>query len=293
MERLIFPLSEKEAKKAGINYSSADNRDAVFPSLLRSLREEKKISQAALAKEIGITKSTIGLYETGDNVPDVKTLSRLADFYDVSADYLLGRIGCPSPKIEERAIYEKTGLPIEAIKFFAEAWGAKDFEPYEITPFGTTGRGKFNFDHKYRGFAEVTKLLFVEQRGNTVRLFTLLRKYKESIIAFNEAKNRATENIGNRYDVLSEKFKDHDQEGVMDREEWVKSHLEDLDRSLKFGIDSTPHRSWADFLKQAINTARVNRYDAIEAINSLLDELAQSTLDQLQKEDTNNAKTQK
>ena len=90
MKTLIFPVTKKEAEKAGTSYSSEANKNALFPSQLRDLRKEKGVSQETVARDLGVSKSTIGLYETGDTLPDAKTLYALAKYYAVSADYLLG-----------------------------------------------------------------------------------------------------------------------------------------------------------------------------------------------------------
>lgn len=90
MERLIFPVTKKEAEKSGKTYSSEENKNALFPSQLRELRKEKGISQETLARDLGVSKSTIGLYETGDTLPDAKTLRDLAVYFNVSSDYLVG-----------------------------------------------------------------------------------------------------------------------------------------------------------------------------------------------------------
>lgn len=110
MERLIFPITRKEAEKQGQVYSSKVNKDALFPSQLRELREKKGVSQAVLAHDLGISKSTIGLYETGDTLPDARTLHDLAVYFDVSADYLLGLSKIPSTDTNIKAICEYTGL---------------------------------------------------------------------------------------------------------------------------------------------------------------------------------------
>jgi len=62
-----------------------------FPEILKKLRLQKRISQDELGQAVGLTKSTISLYETGKRQPDNSTLLKLADFFDVSIDYLLGR----------------------------------------------------------------------------------------------------------------------------------------------------------------------------------------------------------
>ena len=90
MEQLIFPVTKKEAEKCGRAYSSEENKNALFPSQLRDLRKKKGISQETLARDLGVSKSTIGLYETGDTLPDAKTLRDLAAYFDVSSDYLVG-----------------------------------------------------------------------------------------------------------------------------------------------------------------------------------------------------------
>lgn len=58
---------------------------------LKALREKKGISQKFVASKIGVNNSTLSGYESGYREPDGETLSRLADFYEVTTDYLLGR----------------------------------------------------------------------------------------------------------------------------------------------------------------------------------------------------------
>ena len=58
---------------------------------IRELRKEKKISQAELGEALGLTNNTISKYECATNNPDPNTLCNIADFFEVSVDYLLGR----------------------------------------------------------------------------------------------------------------------------------------------------------------------------------------------------------
>ena len=44
-----------------------------------------------MAEKLGISRSTIGMYETGAREPDFETLEAIADFFNVDTDYLLGR----------------------------------------------------------------------------------------------------------------------------------------------------------------------------------------------------------
>ncbi|GAA3411233.1 hypothetical protein GCM10020370_58600 [Paenibacillus hodogayensis] len=58
---------------------------------LRELRKEHKMIQEQLATILNLAKSTISQYENNVNEPDLKTLVKLADLFEVSTDYLLGR----------------------------------------------------------------------------------------------------------------------------------------------------------------------------------------------------------
>lgn len=58
---------------------------------IKELRLEKGISQAALAKAIGVSQKAVDFWEKGENEPKASYILKLAEFFDVSTDYLLGR----------------------------------------------------------------------------------------------------------------------------------------------------------------------------------------------------------
>lgn len=62
-----------------------------FGKKLRSLREEKRLSQVELSKKLNITSQALSQYELGKRIPDAEMIIRIADFFDVSVDYLLDR----------------------------------------------------------------------------------------------------------------------------------------------------------------------------------------------------------
>ncbi len=64
---------------------------AVLKIRLKELREKKGISQYKLASDLGVSQSTVGMWESGKNRPEAATLAALADYFEVSVDYLLGR----------------------------------------------------------------------------------------------------------------------------------------------------------------------------------------------------------
>lgn len=58
---------------------------------LVQLRKEKKMTQQAVADLLHISRGTYAQYEIERRVPEYATLERMADFYEVSLDYLVGR----------------------------------------------------------------------------------------------------------------------------------------------------------------------------------------------------------
>lgn len=62
-----------------------------FKDRLKELRKAKGLSQVTLADRLGLSKSTIGAYETGDITPSVDALNTIADFFNVDINYLLGK----------------------------------------------------------------------------------------------------------------------------------------------------------------------------------------------------------
>lgn len=62
-----------------------------FKSVLKVLRKSNNLTQDMLAKKLGLSRSAIGMYEKGSREPDYEILEKIADFFNVDIDYLLGR----------------------------------------------------------------------------------------------------------------------------------------------------------------------------------------------------------
>ena len=63
---------------------------------LRALRKSKGYTQLAVQMKTGIEQALLSKYETGNRVPPTETLLLLAEFYDVSIDYILCRTDNPN-----------------------------------------------------------------------------------------------------------------------------------------------------------------------------------------------------
>lgn len=66
-----------------------------FSERVKMLREEHGLSQDAVGKIIGVKRYSVYAYEKGKCYPDVPHLIALADYFDVTTDYLLGRTDKP------------------------------------------------------------------------------------------------------------------------------------------------------------------------------------------------------
>lgn len=70
---------------------------------LRELRKEKGLTMKKLGEMVGVGESTISQYENGKRQPDFTTLDKLAEIFNVSVDYLLGRTDVPQQASQEKS----------------------------------------------------------------------------------------------------------------------------------------------------------------------------------------------
>ena len=69
---------------------------SIFSERLTVLRKNKKMTQLDMADYLGLSRSTYTCYEVGNSMPTAATLCAIADLFDVSLDYLLGRFEDPT-----------------------------------------------------------------------------------------------------------------------------------------------------------------------------------------------------
>lgn len=87
-----------------------------FGERLKSLRNEKGISQKVLADELGISKGAVSFYETCQNTPDIEILDAVSKYFNVSYDYLLGRTENKTAAPKLKAVCDYTRLSEKAIE---------------------------------------------------------------------------------------------------------------------------------------------------------------------------------
>lgn len=87
---------------------------------LKQLREKRGLKQTQLADIMNVSNRTISVYEKGTVVPPTENLERLATFFDVTTDYLLGRTNNPKVSLNERGEEESTKINVE--EMLDKAW---------------------------------------------------------------------------------------------------------------------------------------------------------------------------
>lgn len=101
----------------------------MFCDVLKRLRNREKLTQQQLADKLGLSRSTIGMYEKGVREPDFETSELIADFFNVRLDFLLDR---KNPFIQPTPYENKTkftipvlgkvtaGIPIDAVEYIVD-----------------------------------------------------------------------------------------------------------------------------------------------------------------------------
>lgn len=115
---------------------SQDKYNSIFAERLRSLIASHKTTITALSKSLGISRQAVSQYADGTGQPNVEKLRKIANFFHVSADYLIGLSDIPTQNVslieELTDINDVTGLSMMAI---LELQINKDIEDNEIADF--------------------------------------------------------------------------------------------------------------------------------------------------------------
>lgn len=104
-----------------IKETTLDSFNKPFAKALRDLLDgigsplDRKVSQKELADKVGVSRQVISQYCNGVTSPNVETLKSIAEFFNVSSDFLIGLTSIPTTNTEDRAIHDKTGLSDAAI----------------------------------------------------------------------------------------------------------------------------------------------------------------------------------
>lgn len=98
--------------------SVLETEQEALPQRLREVMLVKRVSHDALAKYLGVSRQAVGQYTQGRSAPDWKTIVKMAQFFGVTTDYLLGLESEQSHDLHFICYY--TGLSEEAVKNISE-----------------------------------------------------------------------------------------------------------------------------------------------------------------------------
>ena len=111
-------------KKEDINYGY----DSKFPTILRALLENT--TQDELAKYCDVARQSVAQWKDGKTKPDIYYLEKIARFFKVSTDYLLGLTDKRTANMEIRHIADELNLPENSVEKLREFKTSKDAEHY-------------------------------------------------------------------------------------------------------------------------------------------------------------------
>ena len=76
----------------------------MFPDRLKEQRKKRRITQKELSIKLNVAQGTVAMWETGKREPDFATTQKLADFFGVSTDYLIGKENEETPQLDAEAL---------------------------------------------------------------------------------------------------------------------------------------------------------------------------------------------
>lgn len=103
----------------------------MFDTRLKELRLLKGDTQASLAEKMGVSSRTIASYEQGINEPSIATLTSLADYFNVTTDYLIGRTEGKTSDLQ--TLYEEIGLSENSISFLKSLVEVRNAYPPDVS----------------------------------------------------------------------------------------------------------------------------------------------------------------
>ena len=84
--------------------------ESPFAQRLSALIAEKGLKQREVAEALEVQRQTVSLYTKGQALPDISTLTKITQFFNVSADYLLGITDAPTVDVKKRTVCDYVGL---------------------------------------------------------------------------------------------------------------------------------------------------------------------------------------
>ena len=200
---------------------SIDNYNKPFPTTLRSLIERKKTTITAVADFIGVSRQAVSQYQDGSTQPNAETVVKIAEYFNVSTDYLLTG---NNKDVDEsfNIACDVTGLSAEAIKNIIE-WKNGDLfasidRSYEKLDFLRSGN--------VESFVETIDSLIISP--DFPMLLNNIILYKKAVLEFQKTENELIDvrkRFENDIDWINETIDEYDEKGLFDKKELIDLYL--------------------------------------------------------------------
>lgn len=245
------------------------SKDGTFQKRFRDLYNEKRTTQKELAIALAVSRPTIAGWLDGKNIPDIVSLAQLAQFFNVSADYLLGLSDLMSPDVNCRAAAEYTGLSEAAVEWLHIGL---DDSTLKYTGVGLSDeKKKKNWDAassliKDRSFSEmIFHLKMVSEEAYREQILAILCEQYTNFERFEEPPRIRYSPEENR-DIVETNFTNI----LTAREPWeadeIRRRVAELD-DLKLSLEAYKER----FLTKDRN--ELHQFQAAKAFNRYMDQM--------------------
>lgn len=106
----------------------------MFPKRLMTLRLEKKLSKTYMGEFLGMSRQAYSKYEDSKSQPDIATITKLASFFDVTTDYLLGETDKKDGTSDQNKIIKTNDTydSLEEINKIIKEFGIEDMGFFDI-----------------------------------------------------------------------------------------------------------------------------------------------------------------
>lgn len=123
---------------------------ATFAEIITELRGEKKRQE--VADDVGISRASLEYYEKGKRKPDIEILAKFADYFGVSADYLLGRTDVKTVDKDLQFVCEYTNLSEVSVNLLHSSWAPSVSDIIDFLLGATSYHDFWGFCHELRKY---------------------------------------------------------------------------------------------------------------------------------------------
>ena len=238
------------------------NNNKVFLRRFRTLINEDARSQDELAKEFGASRQTVSKWISGESIPNIDALVKMAKLYNVSTDYLLGVSDTMSADVSVKAAMEYTGLSEAAVERLH--MGIGDLE-----------RGAYGLDAREN--LEVASAL-IQNGAFTSMIYHLngisVAEYTEKILTTLYEQHIERDRANNHIRFVKKEDRDFVAANLIHvlamKTPWRKDRIQE---NVKKMNDSSLVRSVKQALFSAEQTNELHQFHAAKAFNGYIDEL--------------------